>query len=211
MALTKFALTWLLASLIALPMTGAETPSDDVQMWNPLAVFQACTQIDNDIARLQCFDAAAAGLTQANDSGEEPLAQGEAETSRDAATDEDVEAWETTGDADPTSSEPKAAAAEEIEPASSSDDAEPARRPLTDPMQIVEADETMVADCKFLGSVQGKSGWGGLAANTARKGTIRSAKKRAFKLGATHIVMHEFENSRGMTPSSIAGRAYRCD
>lgn len=47
------------------------------------------------------------------------------------------------------------------------------------PPVVKEADEQMIVGCEFLGSVVGKSGWGGLAAEAARNGAMRSAKKRA--------------------------------
>ena len=80
------------------------------------------------------------------------------------------------------------------------------------PDAIREADEQMVQGCEFLGTVVGKSGWGGLAAGTARKGAMRSAKKRAAELGATHLVVQGFDVGSGVTmeASTIEGRAYRC-
>ena len=68
----------------------------------------------------------------------------------------------------------------------------------------------MVEGCEYLGLVVGKSGWGGLAAGAASKGTMRSAKKKAAKMGATHIVFGNFDNASGMKASTRQARAYRC-
>ncbi|MEO1087236.1 MAG: DUF4156 domain-containing protein, partial [Acidobacteriota bacterium] len=84
------------------------------------------------------------------------------------------------------------------------------RRP-TSAKDIVEADENMVKDCQFLGTVVGKSGWGGLASGAASRGSMKSAKKKAAKLGATHIILGDFKNSSGMAASTTQTRAYACD
>lgn len=84
------------------------------------------------------------------------------------------------------------------------------RRP-TSAKTIVEADERMVENCEFLGTVVGKSGWGGLASGAASRGSMKSAKKKAARLGATHIVVGHFENSAGLKSSTTQTRAYACD
>lgn len=78
--------------------------------------------------------------------------------------------------------------------------------------KVKEADNAMVEGCEFLGTVVGKSGWGGLAAGAARNGAMRSAKKRAASLGATHIVVAGFDVGSGYTmkASTLNARAYRC-
>lgn len=137
-----------------------------------LDAFRKCKVQENDIARLQCFDDAAASLDS-----------------------EEQEASETSAVGDETaklSAEPR----------------QPPRR--LDPSQIKDADEAMVEDCEYLGIVVGKSGWGGLAAGAASKGTMRSAKKKAAKMGATHIVFGNFDNASGMKASTRQARAYRC-
>lgn len=71
----------------------------------------------------------------------------------------------------------------------------------------------MVEDCEFLGTVVGKSEWGGLAPETARKGATRSAMKRAAALGGTHVVFDDFKVGSGVTmqATTLQGRAYRCE
>ncbi len=138
-----------------------------------LAAFLKCTDLENDIERLQCFDIAAAGATAAE---QEPPGSVEA---------------------GPEEASPPP----EVQQVPSS---------RLDPSQIKDADEAMVEGCEYLGIVVGKSGWGGLAAGAASKGTIRSAKKRAAKIGATHIVFGNFDNSSGMKVSTRQARAYRC-
>ena len=73
--------------------------------------------------------------------------------------------------------------------------------------KVQEADEKMVAQCTFLGSVSGIS----MAGNTQTQAMERarnSARDQAAKLGATHVVLGD------MTPArhsyTVSGRAYRC-
>ena len=142
-----------------------------------LSAFLDCVEIENDIARLECFDAAVAAL----DLDAEPVAD-----PVEVSTEEE-------------SAEPQKA------------QAKPTKRRPTRPDQIREADENMVESCEFLGSVFGKSGWGGLAAGSASKGTKRSAMKKAAKLGATHIVFGAFNNASGLQVSNREARAYYCE
>ena len=155
-----------------------------------LESFRACVGIENDIARLECFDEAASELpdTESSDT---------AETEIDTGMDADQKP-------SPKSAEPETDKVSQKRSTSGKP-----YRP-TRPEQILEADEKMVEDCEFLSTVVGKSGWGGLAAGAARKGATRSVKKRAAKLGATHVVILDFENGYGMKVSTLEGRAYRC-
>src|SRR3954447_2160446 len=73
--------------------------------------------------------------------------------------------------------------------------------------KVQEADEKMVAQCSFVGSVTGIS----MAGNTQTQAMERarnSARDQAAKLGATHVVLAD------MTPArhsyTVSGRAYRC-
>lgn len=168
----------------------AAEPSSEV------ATFLACAEEFNDIARLRCFDAAV-DQHEAMASASPPVGDRP-----------DEEIVELDG----------LSAGEEV--AEQGEEAEQElpefmkkRRP-TDPKKIVEADEKMVENCEFLGTVIGKSGWGGLAAGAASRGSMRGAKKRAAKLGATHIVIGDFKNARGgfaPTVSTTQARAYACD
>lgn len=69
------------------------------------------------------------------------------------------------------------------------------------------ADEGQVAGCKFLGEVQGSSGWGNIAASKGMDNARNEAQEKAAKLGATHIVWMNI--SGGYSPFAI-GRAYDC-
>ena len=157
-------LAWILTLCLVSHPSGADADSEAEPP--DAASFLKCADVENDIARLQCFDEVVAQM--------EP-----GEVAEDVAT-------------------------AEPEP-------EPAPFKPATAKQVIEADEKMVETCKFLGSVRGTSGWGGAAAGAARKGSRNSAKKKAFKLGATHIVFLDFENSRGLASSSTEARAYRCE
>jgi hypothetical protein len=65
----------------------------------------------------------------------------------------------------------------------------------------------MVASCKYLGEVQGSSGWGNLAASAGMENAKTEARENASKLGATHVVWNNI--SGGMAPS-VSGKAYQC-
>jgi hypothetical protein len=72
---------------------------------------------------------------------------------------------------------------------------------------VQEADASMVAACRFVGTVTGTSGWGGLAQSTGIKQAKKEALKHAAKLGATHLVWLSIAG--GWAPS-VSGNAYKC-
>jgi hypothetical protein len=72
---------------------------------------------------------------------------------------------------------------------------------------VADADENMVIGCKFVGQVQGSSGWGGLAASTGMENAKNEAREKAAQLGATHIVWQAI--SGNYTPY-VTGHAYSC-
>lgn len=72
---------------------------------------------------------------------------------------------------------------------------------------VIEADEKMVADCKFLGNVQGVAMWANGPQHEVKR-AVGSAKQEAEKLGATHIVLGEPQVAG--RSRQIPGRAYRC-
>jgi hypothetical protein len=74
--------------------------------------------------------------------------------------------------------------------------------------RILEADEKVVSQCKYLGDVSGTSGWGNLAASTGINNAKNQAFERAAALGATHVVWTQI--SGGYSPF-VNGRAYKCD
>ncbi|MBY5969125.1 DUF4156 domain-containing protein [Halomonas sp. DP5Y7-2] len=72
---------------------------------------------------------------------------------------------------------------------------------------VKAADERRVTGCKFIGEVQGSSGWGNIAASRGMDNARNEAQEEAAKLGATHIVWMNI--SGGYSPFAI-GRAYDC-
>ena len=72
---------------------------------------------------------------------------------------------------------------------------------------IKDADQTVVAQCTYVGDVTGTSGVGGLGAATGIENAKNAAREKAVKLGATHIVWGSVQG--GYSPS-VAGKAYKC-
>ena len=73
---------------------------------------------------------------------------------------------------------------------------------------VRDADAKMVETCKYVGEVDGSSGWGGLAASAGMENAKNAAREQAAtKLGATHIVWNAING--GMAPS-VSGKAYKC-
>jgi hypothetical protein len=77
--------------------------------------------------------------------------------------------------------------------------------------QVQDADNTMVAGCAFLGTVEGGSNWGGLFAEHARNQAKKDARGDAAKLGATHIVWENIDGGGYGRTGSATGRAYDCN
>jgi hypothetical protein len=65
----------------------------------------------------------------------------------------------------------------------------------------------MVTSCKYVGEVQGSSGWGNLAASAGMENAKNEARENAAKLGATHIV---WGNIAGGYSPYVSGKAYKC-
>ena len=74
---------------------------------------------------------------------------------------------------------------------------------------IRDASDASVAPCKFVGRVQGSSGWGGAAASeTGKHNAMNDAREKAADLGATHVV---WRSARADGGGGMAdGEAYRC-
>lgn len=64
-----------------------------------------------------------------------------------------------------------------------------------------------VAECQFVASVSGTSGWGGLAASKGIENAKEEAKQAAFNKGASHVVWQAI--SGGYSPS-VSANAYNC-
>ena len=73
--------------------------------------------------------------------------------------------------------------------------------------KVADADENMVAACRFLGEVQGSSGWGNIAASAGMENAKNEAREKAAQLGATHVVWQAV--SGGYSPYAT-GRGYSC-
>lgn len=86
-----------------------------------------------------------------------------------------------------------------------------ASAPSNQAAQITEADETMVAGCEFLGSVYGKTVYGGMANDLAVNNAKNNALEKAVKLGATHIVYTELSGGNVNRTGHVTARAYRCE
>lgn len=75
---------------------------------------------------------------------------------------------------------------------------------------ITEADEAMIAECKFLGSVDGHSLLGGAATTAASRNAKKDALANAHKLGATHVVFDSVDGGGWASTGQAHGRAYKC-
>jgi len=73
--------------------------------------------------------------------------------------------------------------------------------------RVQEADAQMVSSCKYLGEVQGSSGWGNLAASAGMENAKTEARENAAKLGASHILWNAIAG--GYAPY-VSGKAYKC-
>jgi len=65
----------------------------------------------------------------------------------------------------------------------------------------------MVVSCKYIGEVQGSSGWGNLAASAGMENAKNEARESASKLGATHLL---WNNITGGFGPYVSGKAYKC-
>lgn len=79
--------------------------------------------------------------------------------------------------------------------------------PSVSASRVQDADAQMVASCKYVGEVQGSSGWGGLAASAGMENAKSEARESATKLGATHILWNNISGGWG---PSVSGKAYQC-
>ncbi|MCC7326164.1 MAG: hypothetical protein IT521_05100 [Burkholderiales bacterium] len=68
---------------------------------------------------------------------------------------------------------------------------------------------TINRDCKLLGTVNGRSVFGGSEEGRA-EGAKLSAREKAAQLGATHIVFLKVDTSGMLNTGYATARAYRC-
>jgi predicted acyltransferase (DUF342 family) len=77
--------------------------------------------------------------------------------------------------------------------------------------KVQDGDPAVVnRDCKLLGTVSGRSVFGG--SDTARMdGAMQDARNKAAAMGATHVVFMTVDNSGMFNTGQTTARAYRCD
>ena len=77
--------------------------------------------------------------------------------------------------------------------------------------KVVDGDPAILnRECKLLGTVNGRSLFGG--SDEARLATAANdAREKAATLGATHVVFMQTDNTGILGRGSAAARAYRCD
>jgi hypothetical protein len=73
---------------------------------------------------------------------------------------------------------------------------------------IREADERMVAGCKFLGTAEGNSLWGGVVQAAALENAKAEALNKAAAMGTTHLIWTKID--AGWWGQRVWGRAYEC-
>ena len=66
-------------------------------------------------------------------------------------------------------------------------------------------------ECKLLGTVEGRSVFGGLSEEAKLKGAVTNVREKAAAMGATHILMMKATVTGAMGIGEASGRAYRCD
>lgn len=69
---------------------------------------------------------------------------------------------------------------------------------------------TVNRDCKLLGTVNGRSVFGG-SEDARAQGAMFDAREKAAAMGATHIVFVKVDNSGALNIGNASARAYRCD
>lgn len=69
---------------------------------------------------------------------------------------------------------------------------------------------TVNRDCKLLGTVNGRSMFGGSDASRT-DGAMADAREKAAAMGATHIVFLTVDTSGMLGAGHAAARVYRCD
>lgn len=79
------------------------------------------------------------------------------------------------------------------------------------PVKVQDGDPAFVnRDCKLLGTVSGRSVFGGSEAGRI-EGAVQDARNKAAAMGATHIVVLTVDNSGMLNTGLATARAYRCD
>lgn len=77
---------------------------------------------------------------------------------------------------------------------------------------LQEADPSFLnRECKLLGTVEGRSVFGGLSEEAKLKGAVLNVREKAAAMGATHILMMKATVTGAMGIGEATARAYRCD
>ena len=80
----------------------------------------------------------------------------------------------------------------------------------TAPLSVKDGDPAIVnRDCKLLGTVSGRSLFGGSEAGR-NDGAIADARAKAAALGATHMVVLKVDTSGMFNTGQATARAYKC-
>ena len=87
-----------------------------------------------------------------------------------------------------------------------------ASTPAVDPKALqVGEPQQLNRECKLLGTASGSSIFSGLSDDAKIQGALSSAREKAAKMGATHILVMKAETSGAMGMGEATLRAYRCD
>lgn len=87
-----------------------------------------------------------------------------------------------------------------------------ATTPAVDPLSLKEADaQYLNRHCKLLGTVNGRTIFGGLSDDAKIQGAVKDARAKAAAMGATHVLMLKAEVSTVAGFGEATARAYRCD
>lgn len=87
-----------------------------------------------------------------------------------------------------------------------------ASAPTTKADALQEGDPQFLnRDCKLLGTVEGRSVFGGLSEEAKLKGAVTNVREKAAAMGATHILMMKATVTGAMGIGEASARAYRCD
>ncbi len=68
---------------------------------------------------------------------------------------------------------------------------------------------TLNRDCKLLGTVNGRSVFGG-SEDSRRDSAMNDARDKAAAMGATHVLFINVDNSGMLNTGHATARAYRC-
>mgnify|MGYP003398259606 FL=1 len=78
-------------------------------------------------------------------------------------------------------------------------------------VKVRDGDPAVVnRDCKLLGTVSGRSVFGGSEAGRL-EGAMQDARDKAAAKGATHVVFLTLDNTGMFNTGQATARAYRCD